>query len=459
MYICFWFLEVVDMKKLKLLSLCVLSLSMLLLVGCSDKSLMDSEDLVEKYSKMLPAVEYVSMSHKDDNSDEFGENRYQFKNNEFSFEVRNYMTQDSVFGFNTNQYKDDYIYRLIECRLDNIKAIADKYGIVLLTDSINRDNSVDTELDAFMWDVYRSAEEIYALLDGNKTKSVISLEISHIDGYNDNFNAKIYLGDYTQIDNIYGFLNELLDFIDGYLPKTQFEELSNYFYYRIYGYRNLENSESNNPFFDLYYRSFNVLNGSNPIPESESLWLKHKLAYEVRLGHLVDNAVGYEKSLEFSPIYINRLNVDGELFECPSSFLFVLNVEDGQYYSKIYSGDNASTYIDNKPQVPEGEQKQREFLEMVYGDVKYTTTDKGASRSYRINGLTYKILETNVGKKFEFYRNGKDLKITSHNEIPYYTNNTICKFISLNDFCKVFGLQLERIDNHDGVIYFSKLYK
>ena len=62
------------MKKLKFLSLFVLSLSMLLLVGCSDKSLVDSVELVEKYTEILPYVEYVSMSHEDNSYDEFGEN-------------------------------------------------------------------------------------------------------------------------------------------------------------------------------------------------------------------------------------------------------------------------------------------------------------------------------------------------------------------------------------------------
>lgn len=439
------------MNKIKFLSLLIVSLSILLLVGCSDKSLMDSEKMIEMVVSAVPNAKLVSVEHED-NYNEFGMNVYTFTNGDFEFIMQNYMRQDSAFGWNSNVYHNNYLYKLIEQNYSAIQALASSYDIYLFADSIEK-----IEFAEFVeaYKTHRTTTEILDLMRENKDKGFIDLRVANIDDYNLGLSFYIYLNDFSQIDSIYAFMESFHSLMKPYYPKKEYEKLHFKFSYSISGITN-NPTDSYDMAIRLYNNSFVLLNGDYPVELYESDWIKHTFAYQVRMGRIEDSVLSYNEALKFNPIEINRLDIEGTVFECSDDFNFIYNIEDGHYYCQVYSGngyarDENLEYIKTK-----GEGCQRYFLEQIYGDVDYVVNKDRNYSSYAINGVSYKILKVKFGKDFEFYRNGKELNVLDKTEIPYYYTYSSSQYVSLEDFAEIFGLKAEKIDRTNGVIYFSK---
>ena len=439
------------MKKLKFLLLIVLSLSILLLVGCSDKSLMASDDLIEMVEKAVPCAKLVSVEHKD-NHNEFGVNIYTFTNGDFEFVLENYMTQDSVFGWNSNVYHNNYLYKMIEKNYSSIQALASSYDIYLLADSIEKTEFIEA------YRTYRTTNEILDLMSENKDKVFIDLRVANVDDYSSGLSFNIYLNNFSQIDNIYDFMKDFHSFLNDYYPTKEYDKLHFDFRYSIEGI-NSQSTDTYDKTIRIYSDSFVLIDNDYPIELYESDWIKHKFAYQVRLNRISDSVLSYSEALKFNPIEINRLDIEGTIFECSNDFSFVYNIENGRYYCKVYGGNEFANSENIEYVNTTGEGSQRYFLEKIYGDVDYIANKDEKYSSYRINGLTYKILRVKLGKDFEFYRNGKKLKINDVETIPYHNEYDASQYVSLEDFAEIFGLKADKIDRTNGVIYFSKLSK
>ena len=362
------------------------------------------------------------------------------------------MTQDSVFGWNSNVYHNNYLYKMIEKNYSSIQALASSYDIYLLADSIEKTEFIEA------YRTYRTTNEILDLMSENKDKVFIDLRVANVDDYSSGLSFNIYLNNFSQIDNIYDFMKDFHSFLNDYYPTKEYDKLHFDFRYSIEGI-NSQSTDTYDKTIRIYSDSFVLIDNDYPIELYESDWIKHKFAYQVRLNRISDSVLSYSEALKFNPIEINRLDIEGTIFECSNDFSFVYNIENGRYYCKVYGGNEFANSENIEYVNTTGEGSQRYFLEKIYGDVDYIANKDEKYSSYRINGLTYKILRVKLGKDFEFYRNGKKLKINDVETIPYHNEYDASQYVSLEDFAEIFGLKADKIDRTNGVIYFSKLSK
>lgn len=418
------------MKRLFVL---LLSLSMLLLVGCSADSLLDSEDVIDMVERVVPSAEFVSLEHKESNT-EFGRNLYVFDNGEFEFSYENYMTTDSIFGWNRNPTRHNYLYNLISHFYLDIQEIAANNNIYLMCDSIEKKE-------------YLTNEEIYNLMIENLDKVFIQVRVRNMDTYDSGLSFKVYLDDYSQIESSYDFINEFYAFLKPYFPSNENKKFTLDFNYNFYTKDTMLETDDRHPWSLLNIDM--VLLSKEVDLELEKEWLKHCFAYNVRQGNIDDMVLSYTESLNYCPIYIDTLYINGNLFELPNDFDFFYNIEDGRYYAKVFCGSDEGE---------DAEFVQKSILEYLYGDIGYVIDKDRDFSSYMINGDTYKIRRMYFDSSFEFTKNGTDLEISNYDNFiyrPYGTSSS--QYISIEDFSYILGLRVDNIDTINGIVYLKSL--
>ena len=182
----------------RFLILC-LSVLMLFLVGYALFCDYDSEEFELFVEKRIPNSELVA----------FEGDIYTFSNSSFEFEIEN-----------SKEMGNNYLYRLISYKYDDIIELAEKYNIEIICDDIEKTET--------------PREKIYDRMVENPNKFYIEMFIDEFDNENKGLIFHFYLNDISNIEPAYDFIYAFYALLQDYLPMWKNNDLHFLFSFLFY---------------------------------------------------------------------------------------------------------------------------------------------------------------------------------------------------------------------------------
>jgi hypothetical protein len=172
---------------------------MLFLVGYDLFFDYDSEEFELFVEKRIPNSELVA----------FEGDIYTFSNSCFEFEIEN-----------SKEMENNYLYRLISYKYNDIIELAEKYNIEIICDDIEKTET--------------PREEIYDRMVENPNKFYIEMLIDEFDNENKGLVFHFYLNDISNIEPAYDFIYEFYALLQDYLPMWKNNDLHFLFSFLFY---------------------------------------------------------------------------------------------------------------------------------------------------------------------------------------------------------------------------------
>ena len=172
---------------------------MLFLVGYDLFCDYDSAEFELFVEKRIPNSELVG----------FERDIYTFSNGDFKFEIEN-----------SKEMENNYLYRLISYKYDDIIELAEKYNIEIICDGIEKTET--------------PREEIYDRMVENPNKFYIEMLIDEFDNENKGLVFHFYLNDISNIEPAYDFIYEFYALLQDYLPMWKNNDLHFLFSFLFY---------------------------------------------------------------------------------------------------------------------------------------------------------------------------------------------------------------------------------
>ena len=380
-----------------------------ILTACND-TLKEKEFVIEEITSMIPNSELIQVKNKD------RERVYIFDTDDFSFTYRDYIYDDSVFGFDTNAHECDYLEHVLDVIVEDIEEAAEDKNIYFVD---NRDSDYNTDE-----------------LEKLKTQNEITCVLNY------SGHMALYITKYDNISTVFNFFDELKDIYDDYLFVKESSILEEDLTLGVYYIEDFKDTAYN---ANYIYHSTNRFTKETFELKLFKKWTEYLFKDYVR-QNLISDSINLSNH---TPYIINKLYIDGKCFKSKQYDIeFLYNLENDTYYTKVCYGT-----ILEKHDIED--YLQREIIEDCYHKANYTIDSEKRETTYSIGKNDYKIKYYNgLNESYlKFYKNNKQLKIETTQTIGNTSTNTYYFYIPLEDFAELMEMEVAKINESECVVY------